>query len=1000
MAYTKDELIAGVKRAANEGKPEVANEIAAVLKEKFPEVFQLAETTEIEQEYNWRKDIPGWAEGEEYYAALEAEKKATPKASAIDEFKAGVAAGQPAYENWSTAIEALVPDIAYGIRFEHIPSEKKENIGSGQMGRKGGAGSLVPIITSPEERYGVEFTNKTLNFNQRIGLINQKKQDQYLSEYQDVLLSQDVHGRNDISSVTGQLLGSLSPEDAFLFARTLKGTMMAGSIIGGETNTAQQIVDGRVDPIELTTYMAGGSVLAGGGKVLPETIKNASSYITNKLRQRKDFKNVVEESDNLVDVMEETAAKAVVEGVPREQIVTAVKNKLNLNEEDVLEAAKYANKNFTIPNEQEAQKIVAALDNPVLTRQSSISAFDEFVQPISTGLGKISKKMMVRMRNMDRRIAETTRNDLKTVETFFNEASRLARAGAKNPNFQEFELALFNQDYRAAQDIADEFFPKLSNELPKVRELLDKRFQELKDAGVPIEYLGSYFPRSVKDLEGLQESLDLPIGLINAELSKVASKLDIDVKKLPRDIKEKTINRVIEGNLTLGKGKAGYAKGRKITELTIDNMGFYNNVSDSLYMYLTRTAREVERRKFFGKSVTSDETGETLVNMDSIGKLVADELPDLSPSQSSDVVSLLRSRFQGEDVAMSRLGAGARDLQYMSLLAQPSSAAIQLGDVGSAAYLNGVRNVFASLVNKKDLAETMGVLNNVSAEMSGAAGFTKALDKTLQLSGFKAVDAFGKDVLLNSSLRKYTKLAENKPSEIRRKWAEVFEGDTQQLIDDLAAGEITENVKLLLWNDLAEIQPISLSEMPMKYLKAADARLFYSFKTYFLKQLDRVRQDSFKKIATGNPKQIKEGVGNLARYALIIGSANGAVQTVRDFVLTKGQADLSDFPDAVAEGLMSLVFANKWNRERYLSEGKYGELLYETAKPPIVGVVDRPVVSLYNYIQGQTDVEDVVATTFSQLPLGKTIYDLFLGGAEKKAEKLRKEEAKERLKGF
>lgn len=991
MGYTKDELLAGVQLAAEEGNTEVANELAAVIRQRFPEVFE-EPASEVEEEYDWRQDIPGWAESVEYYDQLEAARAAVPKASAADEFRAGVAAGDPAVKNWSIAVEALLPDLAYGIRFDPV----EEDTRTGKRRGIAGAG-LVPRIVSPEERYGENFTNNTLDYQERIQVIQDREQQQFETEYENVLLSQAVHGRNDIAAVTGQVLGSLSPEDAFLFAKTSQGVAFASSVIAGETVTAQQIVEDRVDPLELSLYMTGAPVLARAAQVLPKGVQNASAYLTTKLKQRTNFKNAVEEADNLVDVMEETAARAVVEGVPTEQIVTTVKNRLDIGEEDVLEAAKYSTKNFTIPTEQEAQRIVAGLESPVLSRQSSLSAFDEFVQPISTGLGNISKKMMVRMRNMDRRIAQTTRDDLATVEKFFNEASKLARAGAKNPNYQDFELALFNQDYRAAQDIADEFFPVLSDELPKVRSLLDRRFQEMKDAGLSVEYLGEYFPRSVKDLQGLQQSLDLPTGLINKELQRVADKLNVDVKKLPREIQEKTINRVIEGNLTLGSGRQGFTKGRRITELAPEQMPFYNNAADSLYMYLTRTTREIERRNFFGKSANIDETGLTSIDSDSIGRLIADELPTLSPAQVDDVTNLLRARFKGEDQAMSRLGAGARDLQYMSLLAQPSSAAIQLGDVGSAAYLNGVRNVFASLVGKKELAEAMGVLNNVSAEMAGGAGFSRALDKTLRISGFREVDKFGKDVLLNSSLRKYTALAQKKPSEIRRQWADVFEGDTQQLIDDLAAGDITENVKILLWNDLADIQPISLSEMPTKYLNMADGRLFYSFKTYFLKQLDRVRQDSLKKIASGNRKQVMEGVGNLARYALIVGSANGAVQTVRDFVLTKGEADLTDFPDAVAESLMSLVFANKWNRERYLSEGRYGELGYEIAKPPIFGVVDKPIVALYDYIQGQANAEDVVKKTFSQLPLGKTIYDLFLGGAEEKAEKLKKEKIKERL---
>ena len=56
MDYTKDELLAGVQLASEEGNIEVANELAAVVRQRFPEVFE-EPTAEVEEEIDQSEDF-------------------------------------------------------------------------------------------------------------------------------------------------------------------------------------------------------------------------------------------------------------------------------------------------------------------------------------------------------------------------------------------------------------------------------------------------------------------------------------------------------------------------------------------------------------------------------------------------------------------------------------------------------------------------------------------------------------------------------------------------------------------------------------------------------------------------------------------------------------------------------------------------------------------------------------------------------------------------------
>ena len=436
---------------------------------------------------------------------------------------------------------------------------------------------------------------------------------------------------------------------------------------------------------------------------------------------------------------------------------------------------------------------------------------------------------------------------------------------------------------------------------------------------------------------------------------------------------------------------------REIPFLEENLQRFYHSAPESLQMYLNKAVQEVEKRRFFGKDGRVKEGADDLDYNASAGALIARETSNLSQDAINDLQNLISARFDGEDLKMGQVTSIGRDLQYMSLLAQIDSAAVQLGDVGSAVYLNGFRNVFEGFKGKQLDAEDIGIINNVAAEMNSGGGLSKLLDKTLGLSGFKAVDRIGKNAVINSSLIKYQKMATTSEGRaaLEKQWGEVFGNETGALIEELGSKQITDRVKTLIWNDLADVQPIALSELPEKYLTMENGRIFYSLKTYMIKQLDLVRNTAIKDIRSKDKATRNKGWRRLAEYGAIMGIGNGSVATVRDYYLSGGDersVTPTAYADNILNSIMSTAFLNRYTIDKYLAEGKPAEAVVSQIMPAAVGVIDTTVGAL----SGDPEKLDRAAKNIPVL--GKVYYTFLGGGMEKNQEWKDREEAKNSIK--
>lgn len=892
------------------------------------------------------------------------------RASAWDKFSYGWDSTDTDVSNWADYLESRFPIGALTIK------------------------NGLPAYVSPDEVYGEGFT--TLTPDQRRERIKQTRENAVYQENKALIDSGYLEQKEneawyDIDAGTAGIFTGTLATPTTLIASPLKwgarGLAMVSGLLTGETMIAQQLAkEGEIKPAEVAVGTGLGTV---GGFLLGKL----SQLVTKKLGQRAATKAAQLEVDDAVATVariENTLIDEVAAGTPPGDIPKAVTTRLNLTPEEVAAAITKSGKRVFVPSTQEA---LAALEarNATLAPARSSPFTGDYLTILSTGIRAISEPVLGRLRKLDFATHTTKAKLLDEVAPFlkgFNSLSNNTRRAAS--------LALFNGELDQAGSIIARENPTLVPELGRVRSLLDGLHTQLQDAGYKeLGFLENYFPRQVKDYASLSSKLGTPQkSLLLNNLKAAGEKLGVKAKTIQGYIAGLPENEVIDVfNKTLrgvipNKAGPGFTKVRSIAQVTDDILDEYADVPEALVNYLSKTVDDVETRYFFGRDAV-DKGVRTLDLDDSIGAYVAKEMQqgNISPDDADRLVQLLKARFVTGQRQSNKVVQGLRNIGYITTLANPLSALTQLQDLSMSVVLNGFRNTLGAMLGKKALrVSDFGLDNALAAEFNSPTQLAKILDKTLQLSGFKLADRLGKNTFINSAYRKFSAMAQGQAGEkaIRSKYGNVFGDETSQLINDLKAGTMTDNVKLLLWNELADVQPIALSEMPVKYLEMPNGRLFYSLKTFALRQLDSMRRNVIDEYKKGNKR---EALRFLASYLTIVPLMGASVAQLKNALLGR-EASLENIPDEYVGNIVKLFGVSSYLADRYLGQGNISQFVVNTVAPPM-GWLDAAAKDISDAVESGDMLPE---KTLAQLPLGGKIwYQWFGGGLEKDQERERRE---------
>lgn len=831
---------------------------------------------------------------------------------------------------------------------------------------------------SPDELYGDGFMDAS--HDTRREMIMARKERALQAEYGEYFEPNPESGAAFAGDIVGQLL---DPTTLIPFTGGAKVAAMTGAALASTATASDQWAKtGEVDP-------SGVALSATLGAVIPAAMVKGGEKLATR------------SANKFLDKAQAKIDEHMAMGGDLTNISKVLKDS-GINPAAVENATKTAGRKVKIPlsQTQGERAVQQAISQDSAVSRIYSKGLDKYLGALSTRLGNISESIKYRVRKFEFDTHTKTAEYSKLAEPFL---VGLKSVPAKVNT--QITKHLYNGNIEAAEGLMRSADPALATQFADViRPMLDELGGGLQKAGHGFDKIDNYFPRLVKDYEKLRGQLGLKEqGIIRKQLAAYANKKKTKVANLTNEERSKVIELSLRGyRQTTDGAKFKFAKQRVLSEVSEDMLPNYATAEESLSMYIRTAVNDIEKRKFFGRQAKGEKDNASMdttgrMNTDeSIGSLVDDAIAkgQIDVAREQELKDLLAARFVGGENSPAELASNIRDLGYMGTIANPMTAMIQLGDVGVASALKGFRNSIASLFGTKKIKIVdLGIDDLITQEL--ASGKTrmlaKALNKLMGVVGFKRVDRLGKETFINSALRKATNQVKSAKGEakLRREVKPMLGDETDSFIADLKAGNISENVKLWTFNELAEIQPIALSEMPEAYLNATNGRLLYMLKSFTLKQLDIVRKNVVHQWNKGNKVTAAKNAAFLAGY---VSTANMGIGATRDLI--KGRdVRVEDLPDKSLWALLGAYGMNEYVFDKYFSQGKIveGAVKYVTPATPIIDAV------LTLGFEAPKDDPQFEKGLRAVPAVGDLLYQWFGGGAEKYNERAEKKRREKRI---
>jgi hypothetical protein len=309
--------------------------------------------------------------------------------------------------------------------------------------------------------------------------------------------------------------------------------------------------------------------------------------------------------------------------------------------------------------------------------------------------------------------------------------------------------------------------------------------------------------------------------------------------------------------------------------------------------------------KAFGKGggFNTDET---------IGAIVLDLIDSgtITNKEEAEIKRLLKSRLSygatPEFIAM------VKNVGYLQTMNNITSAITQLGDLYAPFYKYSFGTALKSIFGKAEITKTDLGLDKIWEEFSDTSKTGIAVDKLFKVIGLEKMDSFGKNVAINASLINLREQAAKEDIELTNRLAYTFGKDAAQVLADIKAGKITDDIKILIWADLADTQPIGRSGVPTGYLDNPHGRLFYQLKTFSLNQISLFYADCLVNIQKGikykNKAQLLKGVQNSFKLLLLLTAGNAGADVLKNLIMGR---DI-DISDTVVSNLLWNIGVSKY----------------------------------------------------------------------------------------
>jgi hypothetical protein len=513
-------------------------------------------------------------------------------------------------------------------------------------------------------------------------------------------------------------------------------------------------------------------------------------------------------------------------------------------------------------------------------------------------------------------------------------------------------------------------------EYEEARTLLDELFEEGNKAGMDMGFLQEYFPTKVNDYEGLISYLKG-----TDKWSKIEMALNqIDPNhQMSEEDRANAINNILRGYNRLDPvGKKGFQKERKIFHKTPEIMKFYAHADEALMRYVSGMSSALSIRTAFNVKGAFSAA-------DSIGGIV-DELiksGKITHKEEAFITKMLRARLNYARTAP--MVALLKNFGYLGTMNNLTSAITQIGDLYANFYKYNFGTAMKALFGKSEVTKQDLHIDSIWEEFSDDSWSSVAVNKLFSAIGLNKMDAFGKNTSINGAwIDLKERLKNNEPSLLEDLTA-AFGSGAKKVMEDIKNNNITEDVKLMIWSQLADTQPIGRSGVPVGYLNNPHGRIIYQLKTYTINQLSLFYADGIYKIkkgmATKNKKLFLQGIGNTAKLALLLTVFNASADALKNLIMGR-KIDISD---TLLSNMLWNIGVSKYTFYRGQRDGYARALLENYLLPPQISMGDDAYMDIKKIATGKRKPSDTVAVTY--VPFGRMWYWWFGGGRTQEKKK-------------
>lgn len=755
-----------------------------------------------------------------------------------------------------------------------------------------------------------------------------------------------------------------------------KLSLITGTLTASDVAVHQLAKKGVIDPKDVGLAFGVGAVLGVAAPVLIAGGYKGIVATMNKVQQRGVNKTV----NAQLDLYETTFNKARVLGKDVDEAQHAAQMVSGLTSDTIVPAQEIAKRslNLSVKADLSPAEALQALEmsanrSRIARKAADMNWVEAFIEPIHSRLKDLSPSVARKLRAIaDSDSYTAIHKEMQEVNPFFEKVFGpqsvrgdvlFKRVNTHTPFDKAEQLtikeALANQNYLGVIRLLVKKDPslKLMDDFDKVVMTLERVHKGLGDVGyTQIKNMSGFFPRAYKNLDHISAA---DKSAIDVALSRAAAS-----KKQPLTAgeREAVVSRVFakQQNLQGTTKTSSSLHKRKIPLLSREQVDNLIEPAEALHGYLRTNIMDIQRRKFlasiasdFGvkldkKFKLADITGNDVPKMISKISRAIEHKQKLDPKVAQETEKLLLARFTTGEMAPHGAIQKGKNIMNTVILGNPVAAATQLGDLVIAGNTNGYIQTLKTMFGNKIITNRMMGLIEATEELYGKPEWTKqVLNSSLKNFGFTKVDNLGKSVLLTGALQKARKeVATAKGTQaFVNKWGDVYGDELPSLIKDLREtshikdGEqllkSSDNIRHFLWSQLADVQPISLSEMPLNYLKYPNGRTLYMLKSFGLKSFDRARRLGTEEFAKGN---YVKGVRNMAGFATAFALGGASVDTFKKWVLGGFDGDAWDeFPDNVFWNMAKLMFVNKFTTSK--AESSLADAIVSMFTPPINSIV-------------------------------------------------------------